>query len=326
MSESTTVHVPPAAVNSSGAWPPPPAMPTDLPAGVRCTFEFILPDRATDLLARNINPRKMRQTRVDQYAREMKAGRWAPYTSAIMLDANGNLVDGQHRCAGSVEAGVGFWTLIIYGVDEPTVEALDQGLKRTVGDVLRGHGELNHLGLASTISMMWRWDRNEIFFSRTPTIAETREWLDANPGIRAAVSHASSYTAPPLRMRITVIGALIYRTTIVDPEAAEDFRHKLLHGVNLGEDDAILRYRKWLMEKRISAYGRPSREMELALGVKTWNAHIQGKPLKALRWARGGVHKVEDMPMLVDATGTPYPFPDVVIRQAKAAADADANE
>jgi hypothetical protein len=304
----------------------PPALPTNLPSGVRYSFEVMDPERAKEVLALNVNPRKMRPTRVRQYAREMTAGNWAPYTAPLMFDTNGNLVDGQHRVAACIEAGVPFQTMIVYGVDEATVESLDQGMKRTAGDVLRGHGEFNHLGLASTISMLWRWDRNEIFLSTTPTIAETREWLDANPGIRAAVSHASSFSSAPLRMRITVIGALLYRADIVHPEVAEDFRHKLLHGTNLGEDDAILRYRKWLMDKRISAYGRPSREMELALGVKTWNAHIQGKPLKALRWQRGGVQKIEDMPMLVDAAGTPYPFPDVVIRQAKAAANGNTDE
>lgn len=294
-----------------------------LPGGVQIHFETIDPTRAAELLELNANPRKARATRIDQYGADMVAGKWRPYTSMIVIDTDGKLRDGQHRCAAAVKFQVAFPSLVLYGATDDVVDNLDQGLKRTNADVLRAHGELNHLGLAAAINVCRAWDRGELYLTKPTTPTQAAEYLEANPGLRQAVSTASNLSSSPLRMRISAAAALAYRLRIVDGAQADVFLQQILHGVGLAEDDSAFRYRQWLLTKSVTAYGRPSREMEIALGVKAWNNFITGKPTKSLRWARGGARRTEDFPVLLQSDGTAYPFPEVVARAQRVAAGDD---
>ncbi len=92
---------------------------------------WVTPELAEKLLKRNPNFRSMRVGLIQKYAREMKDDEWILNGATIIFNGDGKLVDGQHRLAACVEAGVKFPTIIYcggsaLGIDEKFARTLCQ--------------------------------------------------------------------------------------------------------------------------------------------------------------------------------------------------------
>ncbi|HOX27485.1 MAG TPA: hypothetical protein PLL30_17325 [Candidatus Krumholzibacteria bacterium] len=121
-----------------------------MPSKSRCTYRNITPASAQILLnTSNPNNRHISKVWVERLARDMKAGRWVSDVP-IMLDHNGVLVDGQHRLAAVIKAGITVRMMVLSGIAADVRRVLDQNRKRTPSDVLRLDGRfervLNHDG------------------------------------------------------------------------------------------------------------------------------------------------------------------------------------
>ena len=66
----------------------------------------------------------------------------------IRFDKDGNLVDGQHRLHCIAKAGKSVWLIVIEGLDMDAVDRIDQGLVRSVPDILQMTGR--HVTNATT--------------------------------------------------------------------------------------------------------------------------------------------------------------------------------
>lgn len=66
----------------------------------------VTPDIATKLLAKNHSNRKVRKSHVDFLAEEMRTGQWIDdHHQGIAVNANGDIVDGQHRLIAVIQSG-----------------------------------------------------------------------------------------------------------------------------------------------------------------------------------------------------------------------------
>jgi hypothetical protein len=279
--------------------------------------ELITPEYAAYILDNwNRNPRKLRRDKAAQYAADMAAGNWPTGLDAIGFDKDGWLVNGQHRFAACVMANVPFRTPVARGVTQRAVDNADRGFKRAVADILKDKGEHNVTLLQAALNMCCRWDQANPLSNFVPTWPQLEQYLEDNPDIREAVGKSQVCVRPPLSIRGSVIGPLMFRARRIDAEAADAFLQRVHTGVGLVEDDPVLRLREQFLSRRVTAYGRPSREHDLALAIKCWNAFIVGRPLRQLKWNRGGIRQ-EPFPYLVGSDGTPWPFPDYLRDQAR---------
>lgn len=72
------------------------------------TNEFISPEKAKKFLEKNSNNRNVSRTTVEAYSKDIATGNWDERVgSAISVDENGILRDGQHRLLAIIRAGVG---------------------------------------------------------------------------------------------------------------------------------------------------------------------------------------------------------------------------
>jgi hypothetical protein len=271
----------------------------------------------------NRNPRRLRRDKAAQYAADMTNGDWAIGAGTILFDIDGWLVDGQHRFAACVLANRAFTSAVIRGVAQDAVDNSDRGLKRAVADILRGAGEVNVTALQSAINMGCRWDERGPLSNWVPTWSQMDKWLTDNPGIRQAVVSSLSSIHPPLSVRGSVMAPFVYRIRQIDPAACESFMAKFGTGVDLQPGDAILKLRDLFLRRSAQVYGRPTRVHDLALLVKTWNAHVTGRPVRILKWNRGGGTRQESFPFLVDEDNQPWPFADYVRAAERAAAEGE---
>lgn len=71
-------------------------------------YEFISPEKAKMLLEKNVNNRSISKSTVDAYTKDILAGNWDEKVgSAISIDKDGVLRDGQHRLMAVIRAGIG---------------------------------------------------------------------------------------------------------------------------------------------------------------------------------------------------------------------------
>jgi hypothetical protein len=280
-------------------------MSTTAPSQVTTHITTITPQQAEALLKSNVDNRKVRPKVVTKYAEDMRDGNWALNGATIAISDTGIVIDGQHRLLGCVEAGVPFTTVVIRGVAFQARETLDTGSKRTFSDVLRWRGEVQVTQLAAAIEAGMSWDEtgNPSHQGTLHSNATRVAWLDANPDIREAV-RIFHFSGPPWRFPASVGAPLYMRAARIAPDDAPHFAKLLQTGSDIAEDHPVAKLRAWLFATSATRVTHP-REEFAALGVKAWNGYISGRPIKVLKWRRGGASP-EEFPTMIGPDGRSY--------------------
>jgi hypothetical protein len=114
--------------------------------------------QASAWLEKNVHNRKLHQTVVDRYAKDMASGRWKYNHQAIIFDTAGTMLDGQHRCWGCVQSGASFDTDVVFGADPEVQDLIDDGLARTAGQKAALHGieNANHICAIARLVLIHR--------------------------------------------------------------------------------------------------------------------------------------------------------------------------
>jgi hypothetical protein len=109
-------------------------------AGLAEGRNTITPQVAAAILAHQqavgFQMRPVRRQKVEQYKRDMVAGRWRVNGEPIVLGPLGELLQGQHRLTACSEAGSAFDTVVFFGQVEDYA-TFDCGAPRSVSDALR---------------------------------------------------------------------------------------------------------------------------------------------------------------------------------------------
>ncbi|MNX86001.1 hypothetical protein D3C86_1178590 [compost metagenome] len=112
-------------------------------------IEVVDPAKAESWLNLNKNNRKLRDGVVEQYAQDMKAGRWTNCPTPISFYADGDVADGQHRLWAIVESSTTQTFPVARGLDRADGLNIDTGLNRSVVDNSRISGV--DTGLSNTL-------------------------------------------------------------------------------------------------------------------------------------------------------------------------------
>jgi len=114
---------------------------------------YVTPETAKEWLTHNKdNNRKLMKGRVEQYANDIKAGKWELNGETIKFNKKGDLIDGQHRLQAVVEAGVACKFLVVWDVDA-NLYMIDRGAPRSAYQSLNMHGlgvDIKRISVANT--------------------------------------------------------------------------------------------------------------------------------------------------------------------------------
>jgi hypothetical protein len=107
-----------------------------LPVLLRMAIMAVGPKQAAKWLEQNESNRRIRDSLVQQYARDMKAGRWRTNHQGIAVTDDGALLDGQHRLSAIVESGctIDFVVFFYRRVTPEDVVTIDGGCARSAHD------------------------------------------------------------------------------------------------------------------------------------------------------------------------------------------------
>jgi hypothetical protein len=258
------------------------------------------PAEAEELLLLNRRNRHSRPTHVARLAADMANGDWRNGSTILLADDGGVqlLLDGQHRLAAIVKSGVTVELVIISGLALDDQAAVDTGLRRGLADVLTLAGEKNSAALASAIGWYWRRQNGYTRTSQTPTVAQGLAVLRDNPGLRECFT-SPRRAAEGLKISRGLAACLFYEQLAIDAEDAAAFWDMLATGLVPDQNPfhPIYLLHSKLEENAKAAYKRLDAISTAALIIKAWNAFVEGRDIRMLKWARGGA--------------SPEPFPEL---------------
>lgn len=263
------------------------------------SVEEITPQQAAAILEKNVGNRNVRKSRVETYARDMKAHAWRLNGEPLRFNGNGKLIDGQHRLLACVLAQTSFQTVVARGLKEVDHATIDTGLKRTLADELRWMGE-KHVGeLAAVLSLVWGYDNGATWHhqgSRNDLLTLLKKQGEIRESLKAiAVGRKTG-------IRPTAIAAAHYLIAREhDAEAADEFLSSIESGTGYDEGDPCLALRTYAATTASSRMVRPGTIDWFAVCIKAANAWLLGRPVKQLYWRRVGRMK-EQFPQIVSRT------------------------
>jgi hypothetical protein len=250
------------------------------------SVEFVTPEIAASLLARNCANRKIMASVVDRYARDMRAGRWTLNGQTLKLGRSGQLLDGQHRCRASIETGCAFPAIIVRNIDDDVFDTLDLGTRRGFAQVLASRGERNAMVLAAAVRCVAFYLPDPAAVVN-PTIRELEDLLTRYPGLR----HSAS-TLPLKRINRFIEAsaaiALHFAFSHHDAALAGEFFARLCDGAGLMLHSPILILRNRLIDNRQAMAEALIRHRKIALTIKAWHAFIAAREVRCLGWCERG--------------------------------------
>lgn len=254
----------------------------------------LTPEMAEMLLGRNNANRRLSAATVENYAHEMRGGRWVFNGEPLIISDTGELNDGQHRCQAVIDSGVAVEVLLVVGIPRETRTTLDQGKTRTVGDYLsmEGHAYANVLGSAAGYVWMYR-NRGSLITGGNrrqarATKGEVMQTVADNPGIERSVAIINQKAADAVGGKsILAFAHFIFAT--FKREDADYFIGALMNGAGLKNGNPILYVRNRLINER----GRLKANDKAELLIKGWNAWRRGDTVTRLLLSGGTLPLVE---------------------------------
>lgn len=249
------------------------------------TKETVTPKKAMEWLKRNVHNRPLSEATIGLYARAMLDGAWKLNGDTIRFNGNGDMIDGQHRLTACVQAGKPFETYVVRGLPHEAFDTIDQGKKRTTGDVFARAGYKHYSTLASAVRNLWQYQGDQGYAAKygalRPDIAN--DIIEKNPAIHAAVEFVRSNIGRKSLMHPGLASFLVYITSQIDEEQAKKFWTSIFVGEGLTKTSAAY----WLRERLIgnlSSVAKLHNTAIAALAIKAWNSYRSGKPCKTLKW------------------------------------------
>lgn len=258
---------------------------------IEVAFHTVTPEMARLWLnsPRPVN-RTIRPNKVADIARAIRTGRWEPANGeAIKFDAEGCLIDGQHRLSAVIEAGVPVCMLVIGNVGIGAMRTVDIGESRRGADVLKvedqGGRMKNYAVLAAAATWLWKIRRGSagIKDSRRPSKDEIPDIVSRNPGlVECANELVRSRGLRAMAAKAPFLSALYYVFRQIDEEDAQSFMRKFGDGLGLEQGDPVYILRERFLTDRAEQVTTRT-WMQVALVVRAWNAHHEGRKVQFLR-------------------------------------------
>lgn len=238
------------------------------------------------LLSINKSNRPLNDRNVDYLVEEMKNNRFKLNGDAIRISKSNILLDGQHRLAACIKSGISFESIVISDLDDDIFLTIDQGRKRTSGDVLHINGYKNYNLLAATTIRCLAYKKIKVpFHSRIrlpPSKDEILNFIKDNDDIIFACDFAKKSEAKKM-INISLLAFSFFTAYSIDKNLAINFFSKLSNGNDIKESSPLYVLRKKLISNLSSTAKDPDINIAAYISM-SWNAERTGNKIKILRY------------------------------------------
>ena len=249
-------------------------------------FETWTPEAASNALKYNTKNRRLREHTVKLYANQMQAGLWSANGESIKFDANGRLVDGQHRLSAISRSGTQQIICTVRNLppDDSTFATIDAGLRRTTGSVLAMDGVKGSTAISSII--LYQHKVKHGFRDKSRQILSSSEIVKIYKNNPEKWDKIRSY-AESVRGLILIPAYAVFTEQALKTSADlfEVWHGYFKTGAGLSASSPILALRNYLINKNAQKYSsnERTRTAQLNACAIAWNAWRQGKTQKHIK-------------------------------------------
>jgi len=249
----------------------------------------IEPEAAEQLLiVTNSKNRPMSRSFAKRLGNLIEAEEYAITGDTIKFSKSGTLLDGQHRLQGCVNSKRAIISHMVFGLDDDIFDVLDQGHKRTAGDILALCGVEEYTLTAASIAWVHtlRNGRTSNASGLTPRairVLATGEMSDIARYLRDARLISSAFKHPP-----SLLAAILYIIGQKSEALAKSFAHEWVHGPRIGRNENFDVLSGRFLAVQRQGGGHINRWVRAALIVQTfnhWNADEVASP-RSLTWRK----------------------------------------
>lgn len=250
-------------------------------------IERVTPEMAVAFLANNPNNRPINKPAVQFLVRQMKEGTWSEHVAPIVINCDGELIDGQTRLSAVIQYGKPVRMEIKRNVPDVVRPLIDTGRKRQASDWLQMTGVPNSAIVAGAARIVGCYRKGSImsYASRTLAPLDIQRIVEENSGLIEWAKKASGK-----RSRIVISpsqqAALSFLFSEKDDVLADVFCSNVSNGFDPEKFPSFHRVRETIMQSRVTSTRKAfSGIVVLAFWVKAWNATRTRRPLRSIRWS-----------------------------------------
>jgi hypothetical protein len=246
------------------------------------TKETVTPKKAMEWLKRNVANRPLSPVAVGRYAKTMEQGLWKLNGDCIRFNGNGDLIDGQHRLTACIQSGKQFESYIVRGLQHDAFDTIDQGRRRSIGDVFARQGYKHYNTVAAAVRAIWRYENGWMQTREGMRPDEANDILERHPGVHDAAQRSCEARRPRL-MSPGLLAFLMYQTRQSDESKSVKFWTDVIDGEGLSKTMPAYWLRERLMANTMSVTSL-HQDVICALSIKAWNTFKSGRACKNLKW------------------------------------------
>lgn len=247
----------------------------------------ITPKIAEQLLDLNKLNRRIKESTISAYVKQMKAGKWRLTGESIKISNSKILLDGQHRLLAVVRSGATVPMLVISELEDEIFNVLDTGSLRTAGDVLSIAGIESPALSAASARFVLNYNKG-CYTSKSnnkadkPTNSEIQSFVEANPEIIEYADYIFKNAKKFKLLGTSVLAGMYFILSKISVTDSEKYMQKLIFGIDLQENCPIRLYRERLIRDQINKSKLPMKE-KVSLMVNSWNHFRKDTSVKQLR-------------------------------------------
>lgn len=246
---------------------------------------------AATFLDRNMKNRPLNESRSEVLAVLMKTGRFIPNGEPIILDMDGNVLDGQHRLRACQISGKPFSTYVVHvNASVGVFDSLDCGNSRTGSDRLSMDGVPDSSLQASIIGMVVKHERGILPTGRgaatcriTPQDIRLRRLKEPSVFDRVASDTRRQSAGLSRLVPHSFAGFVHYYGRKKDQAASLQFLSGIADGAALPASCPALLFRNRMIQQSQGKERLRQKEV-LALLIVAWNLYVTGRTVKVLKW------------------------------------------
>jgi len=245
--------------------------------------EHITPAFAERVLeTKNAKNRKVKPANLKRLISSIDNGEWILTNQGIAFDADGNLLDGQHRLLAICKTGKTLPIMVARNMDPKIFNCVDTGTARTAADGLyiKGSAASKHLAAGIKVYLLYRnYPKGTWRNVTVPTHIEIHNEYERQKEDWDKIINEMGIYHRKFHCFHLSVGVPFYKLVLeknYKKEILSEFFKQFSEGVNLEIDNPILSFRNQLMQKGFRIRGSFYQRYQLNAFIRLFNFHING--------------------------------------------------
>lgn len=253
---------------------------------MKIRIETITPSSAERYLAKTKRNRSVKASHLRELEQAMSTGAFLTAGDPIRFNSQGELIDGQHRLLACIHTGTHFDAVIVTQLEPKAQDVIDTGLRRSHADIFQLKGYTNTNNLTATLRWLWRFDNHwETSYPLRPQVADLEDTFWKHPRVKESLTIGNNIRALiPAKSLGSALWVLFIEKHLKE---AEEFFKQLHTGLGLHLYDPVHALRMQLIKNSARKAKLPPHAVA-AITIKAFNACVEGKRVRSLRWITSG--------------------------------------